>query len=196
MIFADYTETQKIYHIISMYDLKDTLENGINYDDKVTYNTKYKGFHSLIDQEKTEAIPQWVIRKKAIFGSLNYNDSFSFYSNSVVLGIKINPKKSWVANEILANENYAPFFLKEIEFFTDADNFFKEKGKELLKAYWETSLSFKDNLKKRMDKKEGYDAEILIFHNICPENIEIEFIISSHQRYTPEEWKKKYCEKN
>ncbi len=194
MIFKDYTETQRIYHIISMYDLKETLKTGINYDDKVTYNTKYKGFHSFIEQEKTEKIPRWVVRKKAIFGSLNYKKSFAFYSNSVVLGIKIEPERCWVANENLANETYAPFFLREIDAFNGANVYLNKKGKKLLKDYWETSLSFKDNLEKRMDLREGYNAEVLILHNILPENIEIEFIISSHKRFSPEEWKKKYCE--
>ncbi len=190
MIFNDYRDTQKIYHIISLYDLKETLKNGINYDDKVTYNTKYKGFHSFIEREKAENIPKWVLRNRAIFASMNYKNSFSFYANSVVLGIKIKPEKCWVANENLANEVYAPFFLKEIDVFNEANQYIKLKGKQLLKAYWGTSLSFKDNLDKRMDLLENYNAEVLVLHNIEPEDIEVEYIISPHKRLSPKEWKK------
>lgn len=197
MLFEDYQKTYKIYHIIAMYDLQPTLQKGIRYDDKVTYNTKYKGFHSFIEKEKTTKIPDWVQRKKAIFASMNYDSSFVFHANNIILSLKINPKQCWIANEDLANQIYAPFFMKDVkDYKNEASIYLKGKGKELLQNYWKTSLSFQDNLHYRYDLKEGYNAEVMIFHNISPSDIEIEYIISGHHLIKPEDWKKKYCEKD
>lgn len=195
MLFEDYNKTHKIYHIISMYDLQSTLQKGISYNDKVTYNTKYKGFHSLIEKEKTKNIPDWVKRKKAIFASMNYDSSFVFHANNIILSLSIDPEQCWIANEDLANQIYAPFFMKDIEDYKNEAHIYLEgKGKTLLQTYWKTSLSFKDNLRHRCDLKEGYNAEVMIFHNISPEDIQIEYLISGHKLMKPEEWKKKCCE--
>lgn len=194
VIFDDYDKTGKIYHIIAMYDLKSTLEKGIKYNDKVTYNTKYKGFHSLVESGRTEGIPDWVIRKKAIFASMNYEDSFAFHPNSIVLSCIIDPKKCWIANEDLANQIYAPFFMKDIEAYEEEAKVYLEgKGKALLRKYWDTSLSFEENLTQRLDRNENYNEEVMIFHDISPQNIEIEFLVSGHEILRPKEWKKKYC---
>lgn len=195
MLFKDYLYTHKVYHIIDLFDLKHALNKGVFYDDKITYSTKYKGFHTLIQNEKPEKIPTWVVRKKAIFASLNYDDDFPFHPNSVVLGLKINPEKCWIANENLANQIYAPFVMKDIAGFKGAINYVEGRGKELLKKYWDTSISFLDNLSCRLDLDENYNAEVLILHNIEPHNIEIEYIVSGHEVYRPEEWKEKYSSK-
>lgn len=192
-LFNDYENTKTIYHIISLYDLKSTLLKGIHYDDKVTYNTKYNGFHSTIQKEKTKNIPKWLKRDKAIFASMNYNKNNNFYADSVVLSIKINPEKCWVANENLVNKVYAPFILKEIDGYKKAEHFMKTKGKKLLKEYWETSLSFLDNLNYRFDLKEDYNAEVLILHSVLPKDIKVEYIIAGHTKVKPEEWKEKFC---
>ncbi|MCT4620598.1 MAG: hypothetical protein N4A62_14570 [Marinisporobacter sp.] len=193
MIFPDYKETGVIYHIISLIDLKKTLREGITFDDKVTYKTKYDGFHQLIEQEKNDHIPEWVIRSKAIFASMNYPKNHKFHSHSAVLAIKINPHQCWIANENYANETYEPYTLQNIHTFEKCKDYLDTKGKELLKEYWETSLSFKENLKVRMDKKEGYDAEVLVMHKINPKDIRLEYIVSDHRMLKVEEWKKIFC---
>lgn len=193
VLFKDFEETKKVYHIVDLYDLESALKHGIQYNNKITYNTKYKGFHSLIEKEKTKNIPAWVRRKKAIFASMNYDISFQFHPNSVVLGFKIDPERCWVANENLANQIYAPFIMKDIMGFNNAVHYIEGEGKELLKKYWETSLSFEENLLERRDFQKDYNAEVLVLHDIPPENIEIEYIVSGHEILIAEQWKKKYC---
>lgn len=193
MILEDYKKTGKIYHIISLFDLKTAVKKGIMYNDKVTYSTKYKGFHDMFQNEKPDKIPEWLDRNKAIFASMNYEENHCFHSNSAILGIKINPALCWVANENLANILYAPFILKKMKEFNGAANYIEEKGSEIIKKYWGTSLSFEDNLVYRKDKKEGYNAEIMIMHDISPKDIEIEFIFTGYEMLKPEEWQEKYC---
>ncbi|QEK12963.1 hypothetical protein FQB35_11880 [Crassaminicella thermophila] len=193
MIFQDYEKTGVIYHIISLPDLKKALKYGIAFDDKVTYKTKYDGFHQLIDAQKPDWIPSWVIRSKSIFASINYPKNHKFHSHSAVLSIKIDPKRCWVANENYANQIYEPYMLQNVEEFYECKDYLKKEGKMLLKKYWETSLSFEENLKVRMDKIDGYDAEVLINHTIAPEDIEIKYIVSDHRMLNVEEWKKIFC---
>ncbi|TCO69859.1 hypothetical protein [Marinisporobacter balticus] len=193
MLFLDYGQTGVIYHIISLTDLKKTLRTGIVFDDKVTYKTKYDGFHQCIDKQKSDAVPNWVIRSRAIFASMNYPKTHKFHSHSAILSIKINPKKCWIANENCANEIYEPYILRNIKGFEACSHYLETKGKRLLKKYWETSLSFEENLKVRIDKKKGYDAEVLVNHSIKPEDIRIEYILSDHRILCVEEWKKIFC---
>ncbi len=192
-LFDDYFNTNKVYHIISLHDLKTAITKGISYDDKITFNTKYKGFHSAIQYEKLDKVPQWVKRDKAIFASINYPQKNHFHPDSVVLGLKIDPEKCWVANEDLANKIYAPFVLKSIMEYNDAESYMNTKAKDLLKEYWETSLSFVDNLNYRYDLRKDYNAEVLVLHPILPINIDVEYIISGHHVFKPEEWKEKFC---
>jgi len=194
MIFPDYQETGCVYHIISLTDLKKTLEEGIAYDDKVTYHTKYNGFHEWIDGLKPAWIPDWVNRRKAIFASMNYRKSHPFHSHTAILAVRIQPERCWVANENYVNQNYEPFLLQHIEEFRSCRNYLEKEGAQLLKKYWETSLSFEENLKVRVDKQEGFDAEILIFHPIQPKDIRVMYIISDHRMMTVEEWKKRFCQ--
>ncbi|QXM06507.1 hypothetical protein [Crassaminicella indica] len=193
MLFPDYNETRVIYHIIELTDLKKTLKAGINFDDKETYKTKYDGFHELIDEQKPHYIPSWVIRSRAIFASINYPKNHKFHSHSVVLSIKIDEEKCWVANENCANQIYEPYILQNVEDFQACKKYLDIKGKNLLKSYWETSLSFKENLKARVDLIEGYDAEVLIMHEIDPKDISIEYIISDHRMLKVDEWKRIFC---
>ncbi|SHH26370.1 hypothetical protein [Tepidibacter thalassicus] len=189
-LFDDYIKTKRVYHIVSLRDLDYILEKGIHYNDKVTYNTKYKGFHDYIDDFKTNNIPDWVERKKAIFASLNFEKNHYFHSHSAVLSIKINEDMCWVANENLANKIYEPFVLKGIYGFEFCNNFLNNKGKEILKEYWNSSLSFKENLILRKDLEKGYDAEVLIFHHIPKDDIEVLYICSDHEMMSLEEFKK------
>jgi len=193
MLFPDYTQTKKIYHVVSIIDLDKTIRNGIKYDDKKTYKSKYYEFHDYIDRYKTEDIPNWVIRKMAIFGSLNFAENHRFHSHTALLGIRVNPEKCWIANENLANEVYEPFILQDIDEYNEAKEYIQNKGSELLKKYWKTSCSFNENLKMRFEKRQGYDAEVLIFHDIKPSDIEVLYIISDHRMMTKEEWKEHFC---
>jgi hypothetical protein len=69
----------------------------------------------------------------------------------------------------------------------------QSKGKEILKKYWQTSLSFKENMEKRYDMTEGYDSEVLILHDIKPKDIDILYIISDHSMLTEDQWRKHFC---
>ncbi|MBM7615162.1 DarT ssDNA thymidine ADP-ribosyltransferase family protein [Alkaliphilus hydrothermalis] len=188
MFFEDYTKTGVVYHIATINDLKKIIEEGIQYDDKVTYRTKYCDFHQFLDHHRHEGIPTWVNRSRAIFASMNYRNAPLFHSHSVVLAIRIDEEKCWVANENRANQLYEPFVLKEIPQFDSANAYINNVGIELIRDYWGSSLSFKDNLQKRYDQKEGYDAEVLVLHSIPPEDIEILYIISDHRVLTLQEW--------
>ena len=195
MFFDDYLKTGRVYHVAPVNDLGKILSNGIKNDDKITYEYKYYDFHCFIDNLKPEYIPSWVERKKAIFATKNYRKEPNFCSHSVVMALKIEPSKCWIANESRANQIYEPFILQEIESLKGAKEYMETKGKRSIEEYWQTSLSFEDNLKKRLDLKDGYDAEVLIFHNIEPKNIEILYIVSDHRIMEFDEWKKIFCKK-
>ncbi|WP_099189389.1 hypothetical protein [Tepidibacter mesophilus] len=188
-LFDDYTKTKRVYHVISLKDLGYVMENGISFDDKITYISKYKGFHDYIEGLKINRIPGWVNRKKSIFASLNFKKDHYFHSHSALLALTINEDKCWIANENLANEIYEPCTLKEIEGFEFCKKYLDTKGKEIIIKYWETSLSFKDNLKVRKDLSEGYDAEILISNHIPKEDIEILKIYSDHNAFSLDEFR-------
>ena len=189
MIFKDYNETKFVYHVASITDLNQILSKGIFYDDKSTYRDKYYNFHKYIDSFKPGNIPAWVIRSKAIFASLNFHEKHCWHSHSVVLGIKIDPDKCWIANENLANEVYEPFILKGVKGFSDAGKYLEICGEKNMNKYWETSLSFKENLKIRRDSDNTYDAEVMIFHSIYPEDIKPLYIVSDHRMMSIKEWK-------
>jgi len=193
MFFQDYIETNRVYHIASINDLKIILEEGIRFDDKVTYHCKYYDFHSFINQYRNEKIPVWVDRRKAIFASMNYRSKPIFHSHTVVLAVKIQPDKCWIANENRANQVYEPYIMQEVGQFKEARDYLANKGRALLKEYWETSLSFKENLIERRDLIKGYDAEVLVLHSIPPEDIEILYIVSDHRILKPQQWKEIFC---
>ncbi len=193
MFFADYSKTRKVYHIAPINDLNQILLHGIRYDDKVTYEDKYYQFHCFIDRLKPSYIPSWVQRKKAIFATMNYRIEPNFHSHTAVMALTIDTKKSWIANESKANQIYEPFILQEVDLFNGAKKYISGEAKDVIKEYWETSLSFEENINRRMDLKEGYDAEVLIFHAIEPKDIEILYIVSDHKVMELNEWKKVFC---
>ncbi|MFA5523813.1 MAG: hypothetical protein WDA24_05615 [Tissierellales bacterium] len=186
-LFPNYTETGHVYHIACITDLDSILKNGIKYKDKSTYRTMYLEFHKFISSLKPDSIPAWVRREKAIFASLNYNETHSWHSHTVLLSLKIDRDKCWIANENLANRIYEPFILKDVKSFEEAGNYVNKEGKKAIEDYWTTSLSFSENLIARRDKEEGYDAEVMIFHDIKPEDITILRIISDHKIMTVKE---------
>ncbi len=189
-LFKDYSQTNRVYHIVSLKDLDYVLKYGICYNDKITYDTKYRGFHDYIDTFKGEDIPSWVERKKSIFASLNFKEDHYFHSHSAILSIKIQADKCWIANENLANKIYEPFVLKETKGFEGCKSFLDKEGKVILKQYWDTSLSFTENLKERRDLGKGYDGEVLICHCIPKEDIEVLYICSDHERMSVDDFKR------
>lgn len=189
IIFKDYTETKRIYHVVTLTDLKKTMDNGIRFDDKNTYKNKYFDFHSFIDKNKPVNIPDWVVRSKAIFGSLNFKSEHLWHSHSAILGIKIDETRCWVCNENIANFLYEPLILKDIKSFEDASGFIERNGKRIAQDYWTSSCSFSQNLIERRDRKRGYDAELLVLHDIPPEDIEILYIVSDHKYMEVKAWR-------
>ena len=188
-LFDDYSKTKRVYHVISLKDLGCVMKDGISFDDKITYITKYKGFHDYIEELKTDKIPKWVDRRKSIFASLNFKKDHYFHSHSALLSLKINEDKCWIANENLANEIYEPFALRNIYGFEYCNKYLNTKAKDVITRYWDTSLSFKDNLNVRRDLSEYYDAEILITNHIDKEDIEIVKIYSDHNAYSLDEFR-------
>ena len=188
MFFSDYEDTKYIYHVAPITDLKEILENGIKYNDKSTYLSKYLDFHKYIDNHKKADIPDWVKREHAIYATMNYPKDHDWHSHSVILGLKISPERCWIANESLANKIYEPFILKDVEMFNCAKAYLDKNGEDMCNKYWETSLSFLDNLKLRKDRVEHYDEEVLIFHDIKPEDITPIYIVSDHEFTTVEGW--------
>jgi len=193
MFFEDYLKTGKVYHIAAINDLKQILLQGIKYDDKITYEDKYCDFHCFIDSLKPAHIPSWVKRKKSIFATMNYRADPNFHSHTAVMALKIDPSKCWIANESRANQIYEPFVLQEVEDLKRAREYVNGEGKDIIEEYWKTSLSFEDNLNRRMDLRKGYDAEVLIHHQIEPKDIEILYIVSDHKVLKLNEWKEVFC---
>ncbi|SDZ08861.1 hypothetical protein SAMN05660462_01818 [Proteiniborus ethanoligenes] len=187
VFFPDFIETEVVYHVACITDLKNILKNGIRYDDKATYYNNYLEFHKYINSFKPKAIPDWVNREKAIFASMNYPRNHNWHSHTAVLAVKINKRKCWIANENLANMLYEPFILKSIKGFEVAKEYLDSKGKDVIAQYWNTSLSFCDNLSLRRDKEVGYDEEVMIFHDIEPEDITLLRVISDHRTMTVKE---------
>ena len=193
MFFDDYSKTQLVYHIAHITDLDKILAEGLRYDDKISYKNHYHSFHDFIDKIRPEDVPSWVIRKKAIFATMNYKKEPSFHSHTAVLGLKVDPTRAWIANESKANEIYEPFILQDIQGFAGAKSFIETKAVECIKGYWDTSLDFQDNLKERRDLKYGYDAEVMILKNIPSRDIQLIYIVSDHRIMTPEEWRERFC---
>lgn len=196
MFFPDYNETGYIYHMVSISDLKDILENGLKYNDKATYENKYSDFHRYIDLYKPKDIPDWVKREYSIYGTMNYPKDYDWHSHSAILGVTIDTKRCWVASESLANKIYEPFILKDIDIFKSANDYLSKNGEKMCKEFWESSLSFTDNLDIRKDKNKAYDDEILILHDIDPDNIKLLYIISEKEFTNVESWNDYFLQKS
>jgi len=178
-IFKDYCDTKRIYHIAPVIKLKEILERGLKVDESCS--SKYCDFNTYFDKYKPDSIPEWVSRKEAIYGSLNFRKDHKWHSHSVLLACKIHEERCWVGNENLANILYEPFALRDINIFPGVNRFLESHGKQFVLRYWKNSLSFVENLVTRLDKYKGYDAEILVMHDIPPEDISIISIISDHK---------------
>ncbi|MBA1336660.1 MAG: hypothetical protein HPY66_3095 [Firmicutes bacterium] len=195
MIFPDYTQTGMVYHVINVNDYREVRENGIVYNNKSTYKSRYEGFHRFINSFRPQYIPEWVDRTKAIFASMNFEEGHQWHSHSILLALTIDPSRCWIANENKANELYEPFVLHSEEEFCGAVHYLEGRGKKTAEEYWETSLSFQDNLGKRRDLEFGYDAEVMVFHPVKPQDIHYIAIISDHRVLTIDKWKETFCKK-
>jgi hypothetical protein len=190
ILFKDYIDTKVVYHIVTITDLDNTLKYGIRFNDKDTYKSKYYKFHNFIDERRIECIPEWVVRSNAIFTSMNFKDNHIWHSHSALLSIKIQEDLCWVCNENIANFLYEPLMLQEVSSFNSAKEFVKKSGNKIAEDYWKCSCSFKENLKRRLDKMAGYDAEVLVLHDILPKDIELLYIASDHKCMEVDKWKK------
>jgi hypothetical protein len=196
ILFKDYTETKLVYHVVTIGDLDNTLTYGIKFNDKNTYKSKYYEFHNFIDKMKPKYIPEWVVRSNAIFASMNFKPGHVWHSHSALLSIKIQEDFCWVCNENIANFLFEPLMLRKVSGFDSAQEFISKNGSKIVEDYWNCSLSFKDNLKLRKDKIAGYDAEVLILHDILPKDIELLDIASDHRCMEVNEWKKFFQSNN
>lgn len=196
ILFRDYTETKVVYHVVTITDLDHTLSHGIKFDDKKTYNSKYHKFHHFFDERKPNSIPEWIIRSKAIFASLNFKPTHTWHSHSALLSIKVREDFCWICNENIANFLYEPLMLSEVTGFESAKKFVSRNGDQIAQDYWNNSLSFKANLEQRNDKKAGYDAEVLILHDIPPKDIKLLFIASDHRVMEVNKWNEFFMNDN
>lgn len=181
MVFIEPAEPGYAYHVVNINDLQKTLKEGIIFDDKKTYESKYIDFHSYFDRYRTENVPEWVQRSKAIYASIRFHKGHSWHSHSALLKIRLETDKCWICNENLANFIYEPFVLQSIEGFGIIKEYMAANGRTIVEEYWRKSISYEDNLVKGFDSKKGYDAEILVMHPIPPENLECLYIMSDHQ---------------
>ena len=192
ILFKDYNETNIVYHVVTITDLEDTLKYGIRYNDKNTYESKYYKFHNFIDARKAKHVPEWVVRTKAVFASMNFKQKHIWHAHSALLGIRIQEDLCWICNENIANFLYEPLMLQEVPSFDLAKKFINKNGNKIAEDYWNCSLSFKDNLMLRLDKKAGYDAEVLVLHDILPKDIELLHIASDHKCMEVDKWREMF----
>ena len=193
MLFPDYVKTGLIYHVVNLNDLEEVITQGIRHDTRPAFNDKYGDFHAFLNRYKTAGIPRWVDRTKAIFASMNFKDDHTFHSHSMLTAFEVDPSRCWIANENRANEVYQPFVLQRIDEFSKAKEYLKGRGQGVIKEYWDTSLAFTDNLGQRRDLWPGYDAEVMVFHDIRPQDILYIAIVSDHRIMTVQQWKEAFC---
>ncbi len=193
MLFPSYKETKVLYHVVDIIHLKSVLSNGIKINERNKYSDeKYDEFNKYLDKNKSEKIPPWVKREKAFFASLNFKKNTKWHSHSALLAIRIQEEKCWIANENLANEIYDPFVLQDIDKFNNAKKYMKKYGVKSALKYWEHSFSFREYFDLGIDKRENYDEEVMIFHDIYPQDLNCLMIVTDHNIYTPKQWQKKY----
>lgn len=186
MFFNDYTDTKVIYHITPLSKLKEVLEKGIKLNEYM--NPDYCEFNRYFDRFKNDTIPEWVLREKAIYGSINFKSDHKWHSHSAILALTINEERCWIGNENLANILYEPYVLKDLNMFKSAEILIKARGDEFPLNYWNNSLSFRQNLSTRLDFTEGYDAEVLIMQDISPRDINVIKLVSDHKIMDVKEW--------
>ncbi len=173
-------------------DLKSIFNGGLKFDRRSSYANKYLSFHEFMDKNRTGNVPEWVMRKRSLFASINYREDQIWHSHSAILAIKVNEDRCWVADENTANFLYEPFILKNISGFASLSDFLYNKGKEIAEDYWLRSMSFKDYLSKRKPVGSDYDAEVLIMSDIKPADIELLAIVTDHRIITVDAFNKTY----
>ncbi|RBP37247.1 hypothetical protein [Garciella nitratireducens] len=193
MLFPHYNKTKVVYHVVNINQLKNILEQGIQIQERKDFSDdKYLDFNQFLDKNKPAWIPKWISRKNALFASLNFKENMQWHSHSALLALKVQEERCWVANENLANEIYDPFILQYIDQFNSARDFMKNYGRQKALYYWNNSFPFQEYLKKGKTPMKNYDEEVMIFHNIVPENIKCLMVVTDHYIFTPQEWQKYY----
>ena len=89
-----------------------------------------------------------------------------------------------MANENRANQLYEPFILKDVEGFHGAKNH-RRPGKASGTVLGKLAVLCRQS-EAAKDKEEGYDAEVMVFHEIRPEDIHYIAIVSDHRMMTVE----------
>lgn len=186
MFFNDYLDTKVVYHVIPIISLGDVLKNGLKVGECCSVN--YYEFNKYYDRIRPQTIPKWVSRGDAIYGSMNFRSDHSWHSHSAILALRIDEERCWIGNENLANVLYEPFILRGTKIFKDAETLIRTKGDEFALKYWVNSMSFKDNLRIRLDLKSHFDAEVLIMHDIPPTDIDVIKLVSDHKLMSINEW--------
>lgn len=189
----DYMNTRVVYHVAPIVQLKYILNNGLKSGGE---NSNYDEFNEFFDRFRPRNIPEWVLRKSAIYASMGFRKNHQWHSHSVLLSFKVDEDLCWIGNENLANQLFEPFILKDLFMFKDAEKLIKCRGEHYANKYWEHSLSFKDNLQVRMDKVQDYDAEVLVMHDVPPCDINVVKIISDHKFLDIDEWNLLFSELN
>src|SRR5690554_6874960 len=193
LLFPHYNETKVLYHVVHIIHLKDILSKGIQLNERNLHSEdKYSKFNQFMDQYRTTNVPPWVLRERAFFASLNFSKDIHWHSHSALLAIKIQEEKCWIANENLANEIYDPFVLSDITDFDRAKTYLEGRAKDLAKNYWENSYALMDFLTLDLKDIKHYDEEVMIFHDIPPQDIRCLMIITDHKKFTPASWQRHY----
>lgn len=193
MFFPHYNETKVVYHVVNINQLKTILDQGIEIEKRKDFSdAKYLNFNKFLDENRPPKMPRWLRREKALFASLNFKNNMHWHSHSALLALSIQEERCWIANENLANEIYDPFILQHISDFDHAQDFMKEFGEIKAQNYWENSFPFQEYLKKNKNPIDNYDEEVMIFHDIQPQDIKCLMIVTDHHTFTPKEWQEHY----
>jgi hypothetical protein len=190
LFFDDYSITGLVYHVAPINELEEILKTGLKNGESCSES--YRDFNRYFDMLKPWHIPEWVCRENAIYGSLNFKTHNTWHSHSAILSLKIDEARCWIGNENLANKLYEPFIFWMGGLSESASRLMTCRGKDLVLDYWNCSRSFKLNLVRRKDELPQYDAEVLIMHDIPPEDIGLLKIVSDHKIMDFNEWEKTF----
>ena len=177
-LLPDFNETGLIYHGSQPENLASIFQNGLI----PQYNSPRDGHETIYNAHyryRPKSIPDWVDPRRCIYGYMNrarqggWGGIVDGIVNGVTIGIKAADhitERTWTACVRFSDMVDCP---EEAGYFDTEERkaFFKDRMEPVsCKAYWETSLSFHDNLKIRLDHllpMQG-NHELLICSEIDP----------------------------
>ena len=177
-LLPDFDETGLIYHGGQPENLDRIFQKGLI----PKFSRARDGHETIYDshyRNRPKSIPDWVDPRRCIFGFLNrarqggYGGIVNGKVNGVTLGIAVTDhisERTWTACVQFSDMVYCP---EEAGYFDTEERkaYFKKKMEPVSsKAYWTTSLSFRDNLKIRLDHllpMQGHH-ELLICSEVDP----------------------------